>query len=173
MKISKTSTIQWNKYQLEDIAISQSVRDMLIKKSNKMYICYNDLKNLMVEAGGSPFSYCFSYSNERTFDLWNFNIDELMYYMNLDNKDAFNWEDGWDYMNKEGWFNWKDIGYRLTQIADMEFDIENKLNLYDKTLIPIEWVLSKLDNVTNNDFNIIFSTEDWYHTIYNQQFAEC
>lgn len=164
------------KTELERVTLTNSFSELLVYNDsdednrNKPYISYNDLDKIMVEAGGSPFTYCFQYEKYYPSDGWYCVKSELMNYMDIEDEDDFNWGEAWDYVNGDDFFNWKNIGSRLQKLAESEFHISFREDRYENQYIPMEWVLIQLDIITKCDFDILFTTEDWYDTIGNEHF---
>jgi hypothetical protein len=170
----KVLFLNWelNKTKLEDLTVTKSITDLLVDKKGIKYISYYDIDKIMVEAGGAPFTYCFQYSSHNPSDRWIFVKNELIEYMDIKDENVFDWDEGWNYMNNDGWFNWKDVGCRLSKLAANEFQIKYIKTINSDILIPFDWVLHKLDTITNYNFDILFSSDDWNHTICNQNFSE-
>jgi hypothetical protein len=167
---------QFKKTELSDVSLTDTFSELLVYNDsdevnrNRPYISYNDLDKIMVEAGGSPFDNCFHYEKYYPRDGWYCEKSELMHYMDIENEDDFYWENGWEYVNGDGFFNWKNVGSRLQKLAENQFPISFKKDYYENQYIPMEWVLLQLDIITGNDYYILFTTEDWYNTICNENF---
>ena len=167
---------QPKKTELERVTLTDTFSELLVYNDSdednrsKPYISYNDLDKIMVEAGGSPFTYCFHFEKYYPRTGWFCEKSELMNYMDIEDEDDFYWSNAWEYIDGDGFFNWKNVGSRLQKLAEEHFRISFREDRYENQYIPLEWILIQLDIITGCDFDILFTTEDWYNTIGNENF---